>query len=135
MSLPASFAICCVLIAGGLYASQRSLSPRQYDEWLQAKYTEATSVKVGMTRADLIKVFRIDGGLQQMIPTRYVLKGTSLIKVEVEFEKLPDSKKVLVPEDLKYETEEERERYQYIPNDQLKIKTISTPYLEPFNYD
>jgi len=136
MSISASFVICCVLIAGGLYASQTSPSQREHDKWLQAKYSEAISVKVGMTRADLLKLFRMDGGLQPLgIPTRYVLRGTTLIKVDVEFEKPSDSKKVVVPEDLKPETEGEPERYQIVPNEELKITAISKPYLEPFDYD
>jgi len=64
-----------------------------------------------MTRADLLKVFEMDGGLQSVPATRYVLRGTTLIKVDVEFEKPINS------------------------NDELKIKSISKPYLEPFFMD
>lgn len=136
MSISASIVLGCVLIAGGLCLSQGSQSQRQHDEWLQAKYSEATSVKVGMTRADLIKIFRMDGGLQPLgIPTRYVLRGTSMIKVDVKFEQPPDATKIVLPEDLKLEAEGEPERYQIVPNEELKITEISKPYLEPFFYD
>jgi hypothetical protein len=111
MSSSASFVICCILVVGGLCVSQGSQSERLHDEWLQAKYAEATSVKAGMTRADLLKVFDMDGGLQSVPATRYVLRGTTLIKVDVEFEKPISS------------------------NDELKIKSISKPYLEPFFMD
>jgi hypothetical protein len=111
MSVSASIIICCVLVVGGLCVSQGSQSEREHNEWLQAKYSEATSVKVGMTRTDLLKVFEMDGGLQSVPATRYVLRGTTLIKVDVEFEKPTNS------------------------NDELKIKSISKPYLEPIFVD
>jgi hypothetical protein len=136
MSASTSFVLCCILVAGGIGVSQGSRSQREYDEWLQGKYSQATSVKVGMTRADLLKVFRMDGGLQRLgIPTRYVLRNTSLIKVDVEFEKPANATKVILPEDLKLEAEGEPEKYQIVPNEELKITAVSRPYLEPFSYD
>ena len=136
MSTPSAIVLGCVLIAGGFCWSQGSQSQRQHDDGLQAKYSEATSVKVGMTRADLIKLFRMDGGLQRVgIPTRYVLRDTGMIKVDVEFEKPPDAKKIVLPEDLKPEAGGEAERYQIVPNEELKITEISKPYLEPPFYD
>ena len=110
-------------------------SNRSHDQWLQERYFEATSIKEGMTRADLVKLFRIDGGLQPFLPTRYVLKSSSCIKVDVEFD-VPEGGKVL-PEDLRFEMDllQESYKYQFVSNDKLKIKTISRPYVEPFAYD
>lgn len=113
-------------------AKREGLAHRQ---WLQNIYLEATSIKEGMTRADLIKLFRIDGGLQRMLPERYVLNGTDMIKVDVKFDVPEDSKSIHVPEDLRYEFEgsppSTRNKFQFVPNEKLKIKSISRPYIEP----
>jgi len=108
-------------------------SDRSHDQWLQERYFEATSIKEGMTRADLVKLFRMDGGLQHLLPTRYVLKSSSFIKVDVEFD-VPEGGKVL-PEDLRFEMYDVNEGFRFVSNDKLKIKTISKPYVEPFAYD
>ena len=117
---------------------------RQYDEWLLQKYFEATSLKEGMTRAELLKVFRMDGGLQSFLPTRYVLRSSNMIKVDVEFEIPAGLKGRIIPEEFRNEmkviegdstsTSAEQE-YQFIANEKLKIKSISRPYVEQFNYD
>lgn len=105
------------------------------------KYSEATSVKVGMTRADLIKLFEVDGGIQPILPSRYVLKSSNIIKVDVEFEVPENVKGRIIPEGLRNEMERSRDSqsksypkdYQFVPNEKLKIKSISKPYLEsPF---
>jgi hypothetical protein len=82
------------------------------DQWLQDRYKEATSIKAGMSREDLLKVFMEDGGLNTIPATRYVLRSCHLIKVDVEF----DTK-----HGQAYEEKMDRE---------LKIKQISKPYLE-----
>ena len=108
---------------------------RNHDLWLQERYFEATSIKEGMTRAELLKIFRMDGGLQTLLPTRYVLKSSSFIKVDVEFD-VPTGSKVL-PEDLRFEMDslKESSKYQFVSNDKLKIARISRPYVEPFSFD
>lgn len=106
---------------------------RSHDQWLQERYFEAISIKEGMTRADLVKIFRMDGGLQPFLPTRYVLKSSSVIKVDVEFD-VPEGSK-LIPEDLRFEMDYLKEGFRYISNDKLKIKSISRPYVEPFSFD
>jgi len=106
--------ICSVLILPGLTSSSRQTDPN-HDKWLQERYVEATSIKEGMTRADLLKVFRMDGGLQLHLPTRYVLKSSNLIKVDVEFDAMGGSE----------------ENLRSVPDDKLNIKRISKPYVEP----
>jgi hypothetical protein len=107
------------LITIGSICSQQPDTDRLHDQWLQERYFEAASIKAGMTRADLIEVFRMDGGLQLSLPTRYVLKRSNLIKVDVEFEIPAGAGSKVVPE----------------ANDKLKIKSISRPYVEPFITD
>jgi hypothetical protein len=141
----ASLLICCILGFAGFSLFPQTNPDRSHDLWLQERYFEATSIKEGMTRADLIKVFRTDGGLQLLLPTRYVLKGSNFIKVDVEFDVPQDAKEATVPEDMRDEMESPafdldgnpmpEQQYQYVPNEQLKIKSISRPYIEQFNYD
>ena len=120
--------ICSVLtLTGWVYQTDRN-----HDEWLQQRYVEATSIKEGMTRADLLKVFQMDGGLQTLLPTRYVLKNSNLIKVDVEFDVPVGSR--MIPEDMRF-GRSESEGVQFVSNDKLKIKRISKPYLEPLYVD
>jgi hypothetical protein len=44
------------------------------------------AVKVGMTRADLLKVFKTEGGLWTGLQRRYVYRECPYFKVDVEFE-------------------------------------------------
>jgi hypothetical protein len=137
--------VCCMLAVAGLGLSRQADSDRSHDLWLQERYFEAISIKEGMTRADLLRVFRTDGGLQSYLPTHYVLKGSNFIKVDVEFDVPQDAKGSIVPEDMRGEMEgpafdlngnqmPERE-YQYVPNEQLRIKSISRPYIEQVTCD
>jgi hypothetical protein len=106
-----------VLIAG---ASSASLSPqaeRTHSQWLRERYEEATSIKVGMTRADLKKIFSEDGGLQSVPACRYVLRSSEMIKVDVEFE---------FPEGTNDRT---------APDESVHIKSVSKPYLEQMYLD
>ncbi|MDT7602833.1 MAG: hypothetical protein QOF61_830 [Acidobacteriota bacterium] len=89
-----------------------------------------------------MKLFETDGGLQLLLPTRYVLKSSNMVKVDVEFDVPEDAKGRLVPEDEPIVQADEsgrksspKENYQVVPNQKLKIKSISKPYLEPFDLD
>lgn len=116
--------ICSVLtLTGWAYQTDRN-----HDQWLQQRYVEATSIKEGMTRADLLKTFQMDGGLQPLLPARYVLKNSNLIKVDVEFD-VPLGNRI-VPEDMRF-GRSESEGFQFVSNDMLRIKRISKPYIEP----
>ena len=109
-----------LLTAGFLFLStlvvplQASLSPQSHDDqahlqWLSKSLDSIHTIKVGMTRRELLTLFREDGGLQ-FIPIRYVYKGCPVIKVDVTF------------------TENDTGD---LMND--RIKSISKPYLEsPF---
>lgn len=123
----------------GSRSQEVKYSPSSSDQ-CSDKYSEAISIKEGMTRADLIKLFEADGGIQhRFLPSRYVLKSYNLIKVDVEFEAPENAKGRITPEDLRYEVEATADSdskssakdYQFVPNEKLKIKRISKPYLEP----
>jgi hypothetical protein len=80
--------------------------------WLTQRYAEAISIEPGMSRADLLRVFDEDGGLQRIPATRYLLKSCRMIKIEVEFETEYD--------------QGDKEK----PDEELKITKVSQPYLE-----
>jgi len=101
-----------VMIGALTYSHAQDGSDRARQQWLEEKYTEARSIKPGMSRADLLKLFMEDGGLQSIPATRYVLKGCHLIQIEVKF-------------DTKYGV-----NYKPVPDENLKIVEVSKPYLE-----
>ena len=106
--------IACLLIfsAAATYSPGQVATSQSPDQWLQDKYREATSIKAGMSREDLLKVFMEDGGLNTIPATRYVLRSCHMIKVDVAF-------------DTEY-----GQAYKEKPDRELKIKQISKPYLE-----
>ena len=125
---------CLFLVATGF--TQSSKSPNLvHDQWLEQRYAEAVSIKEGMTRTDLLKLFRVDGGLQSFVPTRYVLRTSNFVKVEVEFELPAGSRTRIIPEDLRSEMKNAGNDVQFVANDKLKIRRISRPYLEPSDSD
>jgi hypothetical protein len=73
-----------------LTGKQRELSSgTAYGEnvqWLQERIREAKAIKSGMSRLELLKICDVEGGLQPIPATRYVLKSCPLIKVDVEFD-------------------------------------------------
>ena len=111
-----SFMILGVTLLGivNLTARPRTLpTPRQDKRlWVEDLYKEATSIKVGMSRADLLKVFEVDDGVQRIPAERYVLRSYPHIKVRVEF-------------DVKY-----GQGYKEKPDAEIIIKSISKPYVE-----
>ena len=54
--------------------------------WLESRMKEAKSVCVGSTYADVVKVFKRDGGLSTVTSHRFVLILCPFVKVDVEFE-------------------------------------------------
>jgi hypothetical protein len=65
-----------------------------------------------MTRAELLKVFNVEGGVSNRFQRRYVYRDCPYVKVDVKFEPVgsPDDKLINAPDD--------------------KIKSISQPFLE-----
>jgi len=53
--------------------------------WIVANLPELQSIKVGMTRGDLLKVFKEEGGLSARTWQRYVYPRCGYVKVDVEF--------------------------------------------------
>ncbi len=63
---------------GGAYDSEET-------RWIGAHLEEMQSIRAGMSRADLLKVFMEEGGLSTRLGRRYVYRRCGLIKVDVEF--------------------------------------------------
>ena len=101
-----------VIIAPRIYPQAQTVNDQAHQLWLEARYKEATSIKAGMTRADLLKLFEEDGGFQSIPAGRYVLRSCQLIQIEVKF-------------DAKYGVD-----YKPMPDENLKITDVSKPYLE-----
>lgn len=80
--------------------------------WIQEVLPELESIKVGMTRGELLKVFMEEGGISSRTRHHYVYRKCGLVKVDVEF--APASEK---DNDI-------RDR----PDD--RITKISKPYLD-----
>jgi hypothetical protein len=67
-------------------ANHKSAQTVQHSEWIQASLRQIETIKVGMTRGDLLKVFKEEGGLSARLRRRYVYGECPNIKVDVEFE-------------------------------------------------
>lgn len=84
----------------------------EHTAWIAKSLREMETVKVGMTRGELLKVFTEEGGLSTRTWRRYVYRDCQNIKVDVEFEPVgdPENKRIQSPLD--------------------KITKISKPFLE-----
>ena len=110
-----------ILMAGLLIVVGAHISPRAQDsedkahqQWVEARYKEAKSIRTGMTRADLLKLFWLNGGIQTT-EQHYTLKSCPLIKIDVKFDKYDFSNKQA--------------------DDSVRIVEVSRPYLEPMFLD
>lgn len=54
--------------------------------WIRENLPELESIKAGMTRGELLKVFMEEGGISTRTWRRYVYRKCGYIKVDVEFE-------------------------------------------------
>ena len=57
-----------------------------HGKWLQDRIEETESIKIGMSRANLEKICRKDGGWKLRSPTTYILTSCPLIKLDVTFD-------------------------------------------------
>jgi hypothetical protein len=93
----------CALCIGS--TAHSTVKEQTHEEWLADRIKEVKSITVGMSRADLLKVFDREGGLQIIPAETYVLKSCLLIKVNVKFDPtLPASSQPVQDKDLKIET-------------------------------
>lgn len=82
---------------------------QEHTQWIQRVTNSILTIKPGMTRKDLSRVFTTEGGLSTRSERRYVYKHCQNIKVDVQFSPV-DQDANESPEDT--------------------IVTLSKPYLE-----
>lgn len=90
----------------------------QPSQLIEVSLKEIQKIKVGMTRADLLKVFTTEGGLSTGLNRTYVYRECSYIKVDVEFEPVGRPAR-----DADW-------RVTLVEANEDVIKKISKPYLE-----
>lgn len=98
--------------AAAILPSSKSSGADEHTEWIEKSLREIETVKVGVTRVDLLRVFKEEGGISTRTWRRYVYRDCPYIKVDVEFEPIGE------PENKLRES----------PRD--KIIKISKPFLE-----
>lgn len=98
-----SLILLAISIVAGLTVFARSdaqvESAKSHSEWIAQSLREMETIKVGMTRADLLKVFTEEGGLSTRTQRQYVYRECPYIKVAVEFE--PVGTTAVLPENGK----------------------------------
>ena len=73
------------MLAAAPLSVQSAQISQEHTEWIAKIIKEMQAVKVGMTRADLLKVFTVEGGVSTGLRRTYVYRECPYIKVDVEF--------------------------------------------------
>jgi len=74
------------LLTVSILPSQNSQESQIQTEWIVNSLKEMQTINVGMTRADLLKVFTTEGGVSTGLNRTYVYRECPYIKVDVKFE-------------------------------------------------
>jgi len=86
------FAILFLAIPAGysrsLYGTELPVRPQSLNhmEWVTETLLRMQTVKAGMTRNDLLKIFTTEGGLYSGLQRTFVSRDCPYFKVDVEFE-------------------------------------------------
>ena len=107
-----AFGLVTLVSVAAVSPSWESRGTDEHMEWVAKSLKEIETVKVGMTRVDLLKVFKEEGGISTRTWRRYAYHDCPYIKVDVELEPVgePENKVSQSPKD--------------------KIIKISKPFLE-----
>jgi len=73
------------IAAVGSTAEAQAPEARSHVAWVMDTLIQMTSVKAGMTRSDLLKVFTTEGGISTGLKRTYVSRDCPYFKVNVEF--------------------------------------------------
>ncbi len=106
----AAFGTVCVLAA---QEPEKKQDPVNHTQWIAAVLKEIETIKIGATRGKLLEVFTIEGGMSTPTKRTYVYRACSYIKVDVDFEPMPQNLRGRLQENM---------------GD--KIVKISRPYLQ-----
>jgi hypothetical protein len=118
MSKVAAKAFFVVLLTVSMLSAQGYQESQKQTEWIANSLKEMQKIKVGMTRADLLKVFTVEGGWSTGLDRTYVYRGCEYIKVDVEFQPVGRPAK------------DGEGRVTLVESDGDVIKKISKPYLD-----
>src|SRR5579883_2073817 len=72
-------------------AKKSTRSELTHTEWVAKSLKEMQTIKVGMTRGDLLKVFSEEGGISTRTQRQYAYRECPYIKVRVEFKIIGDA--------------------------------------------
>ena len=87
------FAVVIVLLVVSFANPQKvKSSATNHSQWVANSLKEIQTVKVGMTRQDLLKIFTTEGGWATRRSRTYVYRQCHYIKVHVEFESVGEPK-------------------------------------------
>jgi len=111
LGIPALLILPCGRAAAPDWLSPTVEAQDNHVAWVSHCMIDMGTIKEGMTRADLLKVFTEEGGVSSRQSRQYVYRGCQYFKVDVQFEPVGDATK---PDES--------------PAD--KIKSISRPYLQ-----
>src|SRR5882672_4082727 len=106
------------LLTISILSAQSPQKSQGQTEWIANSLKEMQKIKVGMTRADLLKVFTTEGGLSTGLNRTYVYRECPYIKVDVEFEPVGRPAR------------DTDGRVTLVEANEDVIKKISKPYLE-----
>lgn len=93
--------VALVAVACMSYATQPE-GASEHTKWVAQCLKEMETIKPGMKRADLLKVFTEEGGIFTRTQRRYVYRECPYIKIDVVFEPVgaPEQKMIERPEDV-----------------------------------
>ena len=95
-----------------MMSAQEANVDSEHTRWIASVIDSIHTIKPGMTRADVLRVFTTEGGLSNRRHRTYVHKECPYIKVTVEFKPVDDPNNLLAE----------------IPTDRLV--SISVPFLQ-----
>ena len=79
-------ALCAASSPRPTNSSSQSSCDQERQVWVAHAIEKMQSIKTGMTRADLLKVFRTEGGLSTGLHRTFVSRDCAYFKVDVEFQ-------------------------------------------------
>ena len=113
---------CLVMVGavsgGPLKTWRQNPTTSQHVAWVGESLQQMQTVKPGMTRADLLKVFTTEGGLSTGLSRTYVYRSCPYFKVDVEFDVVGRPAR------------DNNGRVTLVESPQDIIKKISRPYLQ-----
>lgn len=75
----------CFFLALPLAANDNRCTTQELSQWIGSSLLQIERIQVGMTRADVEKLFMSDGGISTRYRQTYVFRECPYIKIDVEF--------------------------------------------------